>query len=201
MIAKEPPMNTRRLGALIAARMVIGLAGEAFALDGYRDRKGMYYGATLGGGSAQADTDGADSKLGIHLRGRLGGGINEHVTLDAELGWRYQSTDEDLGLGELTITEQFLTMYVGGSFFVFDGLYVRAFGGLAHVIVAVDYDGGVLNGYDDDSRTGLGIGAGLGYEFFASSDLAIGFGGDFQHQIYDDFAVDQINFGISANWY
>ncbi len=194
-------MNTRRIGALLAALMVIGLAGEAFALDGYRDRKGMYYGLSLGGGSAKADTDGADSKLGIHLRGRVGGGINKHVTLDGELGWRYQSTDEDVGLGELTVTEQFLTMYVGGSFFVFDGLYVRAFGGLAHLIVSVDFDGGIINGYDDDSYTGLGMGAGLGYEFFASSDLAIGIGADVQQQIYDDASITQFNFGVSANWY
>lgn len=198
-------MNTRRIGALLAALMVIGLAGEAFALDGYRDRKGMFYGMSLGGGSATIDVkDNDDSKLGVHLRGRLGGGINKHLTLDGELGWRYQSTEKDILGGEATFSETFLTMYVGGSFFVFDGLYIRAFGGLAHVIMASEFDAsapGVTFEDGDKSFTGLGVGAGLGYEFFASSDLAIGIGADFQHQIYDDFEVDQLNFGVSANWY
>lgn len=194
-------MKTRHIGALLAALMVIGLAGEAFALDGYRDRKGMFYGLSLGGGSATPDTDGAESRLGIHLRGRVGGGINKHVTLDGELGWRYQSTEEDAAFGEYTVSETFLTMFVGGNFFVIDGLYIRAFGGLSHLIQSFEYDGTFVNGFDDDSYTGLGVGAGLGYEFFASSDLAIGIGGDFQHHMFDDFAVDQINFGVSGNWY
>lgn len=194
-------MNTRRIGALLAALMVIGLAGEAFALDGWRDRKGIYYGLGLGGGSAQPDTDGADSRLGLHLRGRIGGGVNKHVALDGELGWRYQSTEEDRGLSEVTITEQFVTLYVGGNFFVFDGLYIRAFGGLAYLIQSFDVKTPIGDGFDDDSYTGLGVGAGVGYEFFASSDLAIGVGGDFQHQIFDDFAVNQINFGVTATWY
>lgn len=194
-------MNTRRIGALLAALMVIGLAGEAFALDGYRDRKGLFYGLSIGGGSAQADTDGAESRLGIHLRGRVGGGINKHVTLDGELGWRYSSTEEDQALSERTVTNHVFTMYVGGNFFVFDGLYIRAFGGMAHMLTSDDVETPIGDGSNDDSSTGLGMGAGLGYEFFASSDLAIGIGGDFQHQIYDGLTINQINFGVSAHWY
>ncbi len=194
-------MNTRRIGALLAALMVIGLAGEAFALDGWRDRKGMYYGLGLGFGAAQPDIDNADSRIGVHLRGRIGGGVNKHVALDGELGWRYQSTDEDRPGGEATISEQFVTLYVGGSFFVFEGLYIRAFGGLAYLAQSIEIETPIGDSSDDDSYTGLGVGAGLGYEFFASSDLAIGVGGDYQHQMYDDFAVNQINFGVTATWY
>lgn len=194
-------MTNRRVSALLAALMIIGLAGEAFALDGYRDRRGIFYGLGIGGGANQFDTDGADNQLGFHIRGRVGGGINERVTLDGELGYRTESEESDGLSGELTVSRDFLSLYMGANFFVFDGLYLRAMGGLNQLVVTATLDGPVGSTSDDDSTTGLGLGGGIGYEFFASADLAIGIGFDFQYLMYDDFTANQMNFGAQFNWY
>ena len=52
-----------------------------------------------------------------------------------------------------------------------------------------------------DTETGLFVGGGVGYEFFANADLAIGVGVDFQHQMYDELNISALNLGITANWY
>lgn len=194
-------MNTRRLTALTAALVTLGLAGQALALDGYRDRKGMYYGVGIVGGSYTADVDGAESTLGVQFRGRIGGGINDRVTLDGELGWRLHTEERDLGLAKLEIGTDIVTAYVGANFFIFDGLYIRGMGGLAHMIVEATSSSPGFSSSDSDSETGLGLGVGLGYEFFATSDLAIGIGGDFQHLMFDEANANLINFGVHANWY
>lgn len=196
-------MTTRRLPALIPALLtalcVLGIASQALALDGYRDRRGLFYGLGLGGGSFQTDADNAESSLGFHLRGRVGGGINERVTLDGELGWRFHSEETNVGIGKITLDYDIITAYIGGSFFVFDGLYIRAMGGLAHLVVGAESTGGLTA--EDHSETGLGLGAGAGYEFFATSDLAIGIGADFQLLMFDDTDANLINFGVQATWY
>lgn len=193
-------MNTRRLTALVTALITLGFAAQALALDGYRDRRGLFYGLGLGGGSFQLDEDNADSSLGFHLRGRIGGGVNERVTLDGELGWRFHSEERNYGLGEVTLDYDIITAFVGGSFFVFDGLYIRAMGGLAHMIVEAETTGGIT-GSGEDSETGLGLGFGVGYEFFATSDLAIGIGADYQLLMFDEADASLINFGVQATWY
>ena len=58
-----------------------------------------------------------------------------------------------------------------------------------------------IDGSNEDTQTGLFVGGGAGYEFFANADLAIGLGVDFQHQMYDDLNLNSLNLGITANWY
>ena len=62
--------------------MVVSLFGEAFALDGWRDRRGMYMGLLVGGGSAKADLDGAKSELGYNFGAGLAAVYPKH-SLDA----------------------------------------------------------------------------------------------------------------------
>ncbi|MCA9539682.1 MAG: outer membrane beta-barrel protein, partial [Myxococcales bacterium] len=151
-------MNPRRLLALLSALVVLGLAGQAFALDAYRDRRGMYYGLGIGGGANKFDTDKAENRIGFHLRGRVGGGISQNLTLDGELGWRIESYEQ----GAADVTNQFLTLYVGANYFVTDGLYIRGMGGLAHLLTSVEVNLLGAKATDDDSETGLGVGAGAG---------------------------------------
>ena len=179
----------RKLTTGLVFLFVAGLFSQAYALDGYRDRKGLFTGLYLGGASAKADFAGAKSHIGYVLGGKIGGGVNQNLTLDGSLTMRLESYDE----GTVAVSTRTTTMYLGINYFVKDGLYVRGMGGIAQ---ASSDAGG-----EENSETGLGLGAGLGYEFFASAQLAVGVGGDYQMQQFEDTTVSVINFGISANWY
>ena len=162
---------------------------QALALDGYRDRRGIFYGFGLGGGQTKVDVSGSKGRLGHNLRFRIGGGVNKTLTLDAEIGLHSASYTESTVDMERTIS----TFGIGGNSFINDGLYLRLAFGMAEFTQDSDIS--------SDTETGLFVGGGVGYEFFANADLAIGLGVDFQHQMYDDLNISALNLGITANWY
>ena len=166
---------------------------QALALDGYRDRRGLFYGVGFGGGQTKADVDGADGHIGYNFRARVGGGIDKELTLDAEIGLNSVAYSQS----GLDVTQDITTVAVGGSIFVNQGLYLRVQGGIAEMTIETEL--GPVS--ESDSQTGLFVGVGAGYEFFANADLAIGLGVDFQHQMYDDGNLNALNLGITANWY
>jgi hypothetical protein len=168
---------------------VAGMFSQAYALDGYRDRKGMFYGLTLGGASSSADVAGSKNRLGYVLGAKVGGGVNDKLTLDAS----FTSRSEGYTEGGLEVSTNTLTMYLGGNYFLQDGLYVRAMAGLASTSSETDFG--------DASETGLGFGLGTGYEFFASAQLAVGIGATFEMQQYSDVKVTVVGFGVGATWY
>ncbi len=161
------------------ATLVLLCATQAFALDGYRQRKGLLYGGAVGFGVGQLDKPGQNGEVGLNLRGRVGGGVTDVFTLDGEMGLMEQ----------FDVERRVVTGYFGANYFLYDGLYLRGFGGMAHL-------GG------KESTTGLGFGGGAGYEFFANADLAVGMGADVQLQKFGeegDFTA--FNFNIIFNVY
>lgn len=185
-------MKIRTVASLTGATLLL-TSGSAWALDAWRDRRGLYYGATIGGGSGQAKTDNdqynieSERELGLNLRLRVGGGASKTLTLDAELGMWF-GLDDKIDKPANAIT----TGFIGANVFIADGLYLRGFGGLAHMS---------FDNENIDAETGLGVGAGAGYEFFANSDLAVGVGVDYQRHFYDDFDFDLFSLGVSLNYY
>ena len=184
-------MNRFYFSTLVTTLCLL-FVSQALALDGYRDRRGLFYGVGFGGGQTKADVDGADGHIGYNFRARIGGGIDKELTLEAEIGLNSVAYSQS----GIDVTQDITTVAVGGSIFVKQGLYIRAQGGIADMTVEVD-----LDNVDPDSQTGLFMGVGAGYEFFANADLAIGLGVDFQHQMYDDVNLNALNLGITANWY
>ena len=182
-------MNRFYFSTLVTT-LIFLFVSQAMALDGYRDRRGLFYGVGFGGGQTKADTDGADSHIGYNFRARIGGGIDKNLTLDAEIGLNTVSYSQS----STDVEQSVSTVAVGGNFFVRDGLYFRMQGGIAELSVTA-------NGNSEGTETGLFLGGGVGYEFFANADLAIGLGVDFQHQMYDDITLNALNLGITANWY
>lgn len=174
----------------IVTMLCLLFVSQALALDGYRDRRGLYYGVGFGGGQTKSDVDGADSHIAYNFRARIGGGVEKGLTLDAEIGLN-SATYAQAGVD---IEQDITTVAVGGSKFIRDGLYLRLQGGIAEMTVSAGSN-------DPKSETGLFVGAGAGYEFFANADLAIGLSVDFQHQMYDDGNLRLLNLGITANWY
>ncbi|MFN3198670.1 MAG: outer membrane beta-barrel protein [Bradymonadia bacterium] len=186
-------MNTRIVATLAGATLLL-TTSSAWALDAWRDRRGLYYGATVGAGSGQLklkeEIPGAEDlegELGLNVRLRVGGGATKNLTLDAELGL-WSGLDDD----PLKPTAGITTGFIGANVFVADGFYLRGFGGLTYMS---------LDDADADAETGLGVGFGAGYEFFANSDLAVGVGADYQMHFYDDYEFNLFNLGVSLNYY
>jgi hypothetical protein len=173
------PLATRAAAPAVAAALMLS-ATSAHALDAWRDRKGLFYGGGVGFGVGKTDVDTAENEVAINGRLRLGGGVNDMLTLDAELG---------LG-NQIDVDTTLVTGMLGANVFVVEGMYLRAMGGMAHI--------GPKQG---ESSTGLGFGAGLGYEFFANSDLAVGVGADVQHHAFDNYGFNAFNFGVTFTMY
>lgn len=189
-----------RLPALFAALLVTGLAGQALALDGFRDRRGLYFGVNLGGGAGKAEADGvkSDRNLGLTVGARVGGGVNERLTLDLSVDGYFQTRTEETIAGEFDVDVTLMSGLIGGSFFLADGLYVRGGFGLANVTQETTSK---IGGTSEDSEVGLGFSVGGGYEFFANANLAVGVGGDFRAFDFDDITYNIVNIGITATWY
>ena len=186
----------KRLGTLFAGLLVLGMAGQAFALDGFRDRRGLFFGINLAGGAGQAVADGksGDRNLGLMVGARVGGGINKRLTLDLSVDGYFQTRNEEVAAGiERKIDTTLLSGMLGGSLFLVDGVYVRGMGGLAQSTVTV--------GKVENEETGLGLGLGAGYEFFANANLAVGAGLDYRMFIFNDVDYNILNVGITATWY
>jgi len=173
------PLATRAAAPAVAAALMLS-ATSAHALDAWRDRKGLFYGGGVGFGVGKKDIQGDENEVAINGRLRLGGGVNDMLTLDAELG---------LG-NQIDVDTTLVTGMLGANVFVVDGMYLRAMGGMAHI-----------GPKHDKSNTGLGFGAGLGYEFFANSDLAVGVGADVQHHAFDNYGFNAFNFGVTFTMY
>ena len=188
-------MNTRLWASALGLLMVLGTLSEAYALDAYRDRRGLYGGLSIGAGSGQADADRAKSHIGYNFRARIGGGVQQNLTLDAEFGWHGESYNE----GKIETDVTLFTTFVGGNYFLIEGLYIRGMGGVAHISNSLTNTNN--SGSRELSETGLGFGVGAGYEFFANADLAIGVGGDFQIAKFEDIDYTTINFGVTVMWY
>lgn len=190
----------KRLTSLFAALLVTGLAAQALALDGYRDRRGLYFGLNLGGGAGKAEQDGvkSDRNLGLTIGARVGGGVNERLTLDLAVDGYFQTRTEETLLGDIDVDVNLWSGLIGGSFFLADGLYVRGGFGLANVSSTATTKGGDSS---EDSEVGLGFAVGGGYEFFANGDLAIGVGADFRAFDFDETKYTIVNLGVTATWY
>lgn len=182
-----------RSASVLSGLIVLTLAGQAFALDAWRDRRGLLFGLGIGGGIGQvhADAGDGDSEVGVNFRARVGGGLNEKLTLDFDFGMHFQSGE----VGPVDVSTQLTSGLVAANFFVMDGLYLRGMGGMGHISSEPEGKG------EGDSEAGLGLGFGAGYEFFANADLAIGGGADYRYFFFDDAEFSLIGFGITATWY
>ena len=168
-----------------ASLILTMLVSDAMALDGYRSRSGILYGLQVGGGASKTDESGDDTRFGYHVGARLGGGLNENLTLDASLNYRSDNKDDS--------DRSMSTLLLGGNYFIVDGLFLRGEAGLA------TFNRSEPN--NDTSTTGYSLGAGFGYEFFVNSDLALGANGLAQFQQYDDFSVQTFGIFVSATLY
>ena len=175
---------------------------EAWALSGWRDRRGLYFGVSSAAGLSYADVDGAEGQFGVNLGLRLGAGITKRLTLDGAFTTRLESDDVILkGLrteSQTDYTAQTYTFGLGINYFVQRGLYLRLLVGLSQREEQFD---SAADGTVSGEFTGLGIGSGFGYEFFSGRRLAAGFIFEALSQIYEEGTINTATFGFTATWY
>jgi hypothetical protein len=175
--------------ALTAALTVLALASPSAALDAHQDRRGLFSGVSMGGGVAiepEGDTGGE-----ILLDLQLGGGATEYLTVAFDLDVWFQLLD----------THQNWIVVPGPelNFFLYEGLFVRVGFGMALTFIrGEEVQGPPTPGSDvkdNDFTLGFDAALGLGYEFFANSNLAMGLAVE-----ADYFALDDINDVVSIGF-
>jgi hypothetical protein len=182
------------LGLLIIAG-ILTTSASAFALDGYQDRRGLFTGIGLGGGAAfQGDERGGAMLIDL----QLGGGAAKDLTFDLDLDVWFQLMDHH--------DNWMITPGPELNYFIAGGLFVRAGLGLAMVFITGekikdDVPGGGKTSEETDFTLGGDFSLGLGYEFFAGANLALGgvIEGDYVVLKGDD--VGSVNFGIELKYY
>ncbi len=182
--------------ALLPLLILLISAGQALALDAWRDRRGLFLGLELGAGSGGADSEGAENHLGFNFHGRVGGGLSRQLTLDLELGLYHESYESKPAQTQKSfdVSTDIYSALLGANFFFTKGLYLRGLGGIAQISTESDEA-------SNTSEMGLALGLGAGFEFFANADLAVGVGGDYRRFMFDKFNYNLISFGVTASWY
>ncbi len=160
-------------------------ASPAMALDGYQDRKGMFGGIGIGGGGGRTDVDNVDvgDGIGIVAQGRVGGGINDRLTMDLSYTW---FTRDRTGHGLLG---------VGSNIFLTEELFLRLGVGLGRGVVT-DADG---NAETEDFSMGLFAGGGI--EFFLNSNMAAGFTVQLQQHMVSAVRYTGVHGVAGLTWY
>lgn len=188
--------KTRLCLGFVATMLVLSVASPSAALDAYQDRRGLFSGISIGGGAAivpDSDTGGE-----ILLDFQLGGGATENLTLAFDVDLWFQLFDAYQNW-----------MVVPGpelNFFIWEGLFVRAGFGMALVFVRGDEVQGPRNPGsevdDNDFTLGFDGSLGLGYEFFANSNLALGLAIECDYFALDDYDdVVSVGFSFGIRYY
>ncbi|MGM0555860.1 MAG: hypothetical protein ACQEVA_05740 [Myxococcota bacterium] len=202
-------MNSRnRLGkalvGLIALSLVLLASTSAFSLDRYESREGVFGGVTAGGGVGKNvyDEDNEtvftgfeDSRLlGAYFGGIIGGGVNDNVLVGVGTDWWIRTAKE----GSQSLKNNHGSIHALGNFFLIEGLYLEAGGGLAYTTFEfVQGD----NEPDVHNELGLALKGGVGYEFWLNGNQAMGVHGNYTRHFYNNGNFDTFNFGATFRWY
>ncbi len=194
-------MRHRLVQAIVAIAFLV-IAAPALALDGYKDRRGLFLGVGLGGGVGAASTElarestGLDDgrQLGLDLSATLGGGATEYLTFGAQGNWWIRT----VRLGDRSLEHQHLNFLAAANFFIIDGLYAEGGAGLAYA--AFDTARGDVETFTY-RELGLALKVGAGYEFFLNGTTAIGFGAGYTRHFYNNARFDTVNGVVTVRWY
>jgi hypothetical protein len=197
------PRISKALVGLIAVSLILLASTSAFSLDRYESREGVFGGITAGGGvgkNIQNDGDNVttgfeDSRLvGAYFGGIIGGGINDNVTLGMGTDWWIRTAKK----GSQSLKNNHGSIHAMGNFFLIDGLYLEAGGGLAYStfeLIQGDNDPQIHN------ELGLALKGGVGYEFWVNGNQALGVHGNYTRHFYNNGAFDTFNLGATFRWY
>ena len=186
----------------LSALFLTWTASSAFALDGYKDRRGLFGGLGLGGGVGLVDTERDDEstgidqgrKLGLHLSGILGGGITQNLVFGGEANWWIRT----VRINQSALQHHHMSFNGVLNFFLIEGIYLEGGVGLAYAIFDVERNNQQTYRYQE---LGMSAKAGGGFEFFVNSDLAMGMHASYTRHFYTNSDFDTVSAGLTLRWY
>lgn len=196
----------RTVVALLAASLVLLAASSAFALDGYAKRKGLFAGIGIGAGVGGVDLQEGEGQAGFedgrlpgfHINGMIGGGVNDNIVMGVQGNWWGRSVTKTSEEGNTNTWEHHHTsLLAAGNFFVINGLYLEAGGGVAYSA----FEGTRAGENRQHNEMGFALKGGAGFEYFINGTHAIGFNAGYTRHFYDLATFDTFNAGVSLRWY
>ena len=192
----------KKLALVLAVTSVATtFAADAFALDAYKDRRGIFFGLNLGGGMGFSGVDEAtditglsDGQPGLQLGGEIGGGMSKAFTGALEMNWWYRK----VRLGERKLNHHHLSLMPTLRYFIFDGLHAGAGAGFAYASFDTERLGRETYSYRE---TGVAVKAEAGYEFFLNGTIAAGVDLSYTHHFYSHANFDTVGMVVTVRWY
>ena len=193
-------MNAKLMCGLVAAGVLFA-GTQSWALDAYKDRRGVFAGAGIGGGvgASEVDSEGEVTgledtrQMGLALRLELGAGVSQNLVFSGQGNWWIRTVN----VNGRSLEHQHLNLLANANFFLIEGLYVTCGFGMAYGTYQAEL-GSVINEY---SEMGIAAKAGAGAEFFANGTVAAGFEASYTRHFYSESYFDTIGGGIVIRWY
>ena len=194
--------NFPRVLALFLALAFFLMSTSAWAIDGYKDRRGAFFGVGLGGGPGavhvqdDAFTTGLDDggQLGLHLNAIAGGGVTENITFGAELNTWIRTVNVQGN----SLNHQQWSLLAASDFFLFEGFFVGAGLGLGYGFSDAASDGVQTRRYQE---MGLAFKGTTGYEFFVNGTVAMGLRFSYTRHVYQEVDFDTFQGAFTFRWY
>lgn len=188
------------IGGLVTLGVLLA-GSQAMALDAYKDRRGVFVGAAIGGGVGASESDregestGLDDQrqMGLTLRAELGGGVTQNLVFSGQGNWWIRTVQ----VNGRDLEHQHLNLLANANLFVIEGLYLTGGFGLAYG----SYDSESLLRVNHYSEMGVAAKAGAGVEFFVNGTVAAGVEASYTRHFYSESYFDTIGGGIVIRWY
>ncbi len=192
----------RRTTAGLLALAIFLISSSAWAIDGYQDRHGVFYGGGLGGGPGsvsvadepyESGMDGTGA-LGLATHLVVGGGASDNLVFGAELN----NWIRTVNVYDNRLNHQQWSANAIGNFFVVHGFFVEAGVGLAYAYSDASTQEGDTRRYQE---MGLAGKLGVGFEYFLNGTMAAGFGLNYTRHFYENLDFDTVTGAVRLRWY
>lgn len=193
--------RSRKLALLFAIAFFF-CSSTAWAIDGYKDRRGPFIGIGFGGGAGSVHinddnfTSGLEGggDLGLHLNVNGGGGVTENIVFGAELNTWIRT----VSVHDTRLNHQHWSFNAVGEFFLAHGLFVDAGLGLAYAISEASHQNVQTRRYQE---MGLALRAGTGFEYFLNGTVAAGLRFGYTRHFYENVEFDTFQGALTLRWY
>lgn len=193
--------NHKRIVAIATLIVASLFTADAFALDAYKDRRGIFAGVGLGGGFGSAEVDPGEEltgleerEAGLALRLEVGGGAMQSLIISGQFNWWLRSVEAN----DKTLSHNHTNFLGNVAFFPLDFLYVTGGVGMAYSSFDVDVGGIDIRDY---SEIGFAMKGGVGAEFWVNGTIATGLEASYTRHFYSEASFDTITAGLTVRWY
>lgn len=194
-------MKSKIAGTLMLLAVTL-VSSQAFALDAYKDRRGVFAGVNVGGAAGFAGVDSASEltgleenrQLGLQLGAEVGGGLSKQITGALEANWWIRTVT----LGPRRLDHQHFSFLPLARYFIWDGLNVGAGAGLGYAVFDTERNGVETFRYRE---MGLALKFVAGYEFFVNGTIAAGVDAGYTKHFYSNADFDTLGARVTLRWY